>query len=254
LSSLAARVYGVIRHPRATFTAILQAPSWAPVLVATTTITFLCGMGFLRTEVGRQALVDQWERTAIAFGQPVDDASYARMEETAANGSFSVLYSAATALANGPVLVIAISGLLFFVLNRRSGADRGNEPGADPGNERGADPSGPRYVHLLTVVSYAGVILALRQVIATPVDYVRESIASPTTLVQFFTMLDESSPLARFLGVIDLFVVWWIVVLAIGVSVLYQRPTRRLALAFTGAYVALALLAALAMAVSGGTA
>jgi len=246
-------MYGVIRHPRVTFTAILQAPSWAPVLLATTTIAFLCGMGFLRTEVGRQALVDQWERTAIAFGQPVDDASYARMEETAANGSFSVLYAAATALANGPALVIAISGLLFFVLNRR-GADRGNERGADPGNHRGADPSGPRYLHLLTVVSYAGVILALRQVIATPVDYVRESIASPTTLVQFFTMLDESSPLARFLGVIDLFVVWWIVVLAIGVSVLYQRPTRRLALAFTGAYVALALLAALAMAVSGGTA
>jgi hypothetical protein len=238
-------MYGVIRHPRVTFTAILQAPSWAPVLVATTTITFLCGMGFLRTEVGRQALVDQWERTAIAFGQPVDDASYARMEETAADGSFSVLYPAATALANGPVLVIAISGVLFFVLNRRSGADRGNER---------EDLSGPRYLHLLTVVSYAGVILALRQVIATPVDYVRESIASPTTLVQFFAMLDESSPLARFLGVIDLFVVWWIVVLAIGVSVLYQRPTRRLALAFTGAYVALALLAALAMAVSGGTA
>ena len=253
MSSLAARMYGVIRHPRVTFTAILQAPSWAPVLLATTTIAFLCGMGFLRTEVGRQALVDQWERTAIAFGQPVDDASYARMEETAANGSFSVLYAAATALANGPALVIAISGLLFFVLNRR-GADRGNERGADPGNHRGADPSGPRYLHLLTVVSYAGVILALRQVIATPIDYVRESIASPTTLVQFFTMLDESSPLARFLGVIDLFVVWWIVVLAIGVSVLYQRPTRRLALAFTGAYVALALLAALAMAVSGGTA
>jgi len=248
-------MYGVICHPRVTFTAILQAPSWAPVLLATTTITFLCGMGFLRTEVGRQALVDQWERTAIAFGQPVDDASYARMEETAANGSFSVLYPAATALANGPALVIAISGLLFFVLNRRSGADHGgNERGADRGNERGADLSGPRYVHLLTVVSYAGIILALRQVIATPIDYVRESIASPTTLVQFFTMLDESSPLARFLGVIDLFVVWWIVVLAIGVSVLYQRPTRRLALAFTGAYVALALLAALAMAVSGGTA
>ncbi len=196
--------------------------------------------------MGRQALVDQWERTAIAFGQPVDDARYARMEETAAIGSVSVLYPAAIALANGPVLVIAISGLLFFVLNRRNRADRGSE--------RGADLSGPRYVHLLTVVSYAGVILALRQVIATPVDYVRESIASPTTLVQFFTMLDESSPLARFLGVIDLFVVWWIVVLAIGVSVLYQRPTRRLALAFTGAYVALALLAALAMAVSGGTA
>jgi hypothetical protein len=107
---------------------------------------------------------------------------------------------------------------------------------------------------VLTVASYSGVILALRQVVAAPVDYMRESIASPTTLVQFFGMLDEASPVARFLGVIDLFVVWWIVVLAVGVSVLYRHPTRRLALAFTGAYVVLALLAALVMAVSGGTA
>jgi hypothetical protein len=103
-------------------------------------------------------------------------------------------------------------------------------------------------------VSYASVVLALRQIVATPLDYVRESTASPTTLVQLFSMLDEASPLARFLGIVDLFVIWWIVVIAIGVSILYQRPTRNVALAFTGAYVVLALLAALAMAISGGTA
>jgi len=43
-------------------------------------------------------------------------------------------------------------------------------------------------------------------------------------------------------------------VLAIGVSVVSRQPTRGLALAFAGAYLALALLAALMMAVSGGTA
>jgi len=37
-------------------------------------------------------------------------------------------------------------------------------------------------------------------------------------------------------------------------SVLYQRRTRRLALMFTGAYLAIALLVALVMAASGGTA
>jgi hypothetical protein len=182
--------------------------------------------------------VDQWERTATAFGQTVDDASYARMEEQANNGAAGLLYAAGTALAYGPLLVFAVSGVLFAVLRGRSGADR----------------AGPRYVQLLAVVAYAGVILALRQVVAAPINYVRESISSPTTLVQFFGMVDETSSIARFLGVIDLFVVWWIVVLAIGVSVLYRRPTRSLALAFTGAYVVLALLTALVMAVSGGTA
>ena len=196
MNSLPGRVYGVFRRPRATFAAVIAAPAWAPVLIGTTLITFACSAGFLRTQVGQQALVDQWERTALAFG---------------------------------------FVAFLYVILNRTT--------------RRRAS-----YAQVLAVVCYAGVILALRQVIATPVDYLRESIASPTTLVQFFTMLDEASPVARFLGVIDLFVVWWIVVLAIGISVLYERPTRRLALVFASAYVALAFLAALAMAMSGGTA
>lgn len=237
MSSLAARVYGVIRHPRVTFSTIVERPSWVPVLTATTAVTFLCGIAFLRTDVGQQALVDQWERTSTAFGQTVDDEAYAQMELTARSGGFEVAYAAATALASGPALVFVVSALLFVLLKRR---DR-------PGSQ-------PSFVQVLAVASYASVVLALRQIVATPIDYLREAIASPTTLVQFFSMLDEASPLARFLGIMDLFVLWWIVVLAIGVSVLYQRSTRSLALVFTGAYVVLALLAALAMAVSGGTA
>lgn len=238
MNSVAVRMFGVIRRPRTTFASIAHGPSWAAVLVITTATTFLCTLGFLNTDVGRQALVDQWERTATAFGQTIDDPGYARMEERAASGGVGLLYAAGTALAYGPLLVFAVSGVLFALLRGR----------------RGSDSQAPRYVQLLAVVAYACVILALRQVIAVPINYLRESIASPTTLVQFFGMVDEASPMARFLGVIDLFVVWWIVVLAIGVSVLYRRPARRLALAFTGAYVVLALLAALAMALSGGTA
>jgi len=225
----------VIRRPRATFAAIIAAPTWAPVLIGTTLITFACSAGFLRTQVGQQALVDQWERTALAFGQTVDDAQYSRMEQTAASGRFDLVYAAVTTLASGPALAFGFAAFLYVILNRTT--------------RRRAS-----YAQVLAVMCHAGVILALRQVIATPVDYLRESIASPTTLVQFFTMLDEASPVARFLGVIDLFVVWWIVVLAIGISVLYERPTRRLALVFASAYVALAFLAALAMAISGGTA
>src|ERR1041384_6687368 len=228
-------MWGVIRRPRSTFSTILQAPSsgtpWAAVLLVTTTVTLLCSAGFLRTDVGRQALVDQWERTATAFGQTVDDDSYARMEQRAADGGIGLLYAAGTALAYGPLLAFAVSGALFLVLKPRR-----------------------PFVELLTIASYSTVIFAMRQVIATPIYYVQESIASPTTLVRLFGTLDEASPIARFLGVIDLFVVWWIVVLAIGVSVVSRRPTRRLALAFAGAYVVLALLAALVMAMSGGTA
>jgi hypothetical protein len=231
VSTLAARAAGVIRSPRATLTAVAAEPRWAAILVATTVITFACQAAFLSTGVGQLALVDQWERTAIAFGGAVDDAQYARLHELSRQG---VGYAAVMALASGPLLTGALALILL-------GATRA----------LGAAAS---LAQLLAIVSHAGVILALRQVIATPVNYALESLASPTTLVRFAGALDEGSPAARFLGAIDLFVVWWVVVLAVGVGALVHRPARRLALAFAGAYVALALLLAAAMALTGGTA
>ena len=79
-------------------------------------------------------------------------------------------------------------------------------------------------------------ILALRQLLAAPVTYLRETLTSPLTLNMFFSMLDEASPLARFAGTVDFFAIWWVVVLAIGMSALYRRPLRGLILAFGGVY------------------
>jgi len=235
VTPLWARAYGVVRHPRATFATIVRAPAWISALVTTTIVTFACSAAFLQTPVGQQALVDQWERTAFAFGQSVDDAAYDRMEARVASPGFRLTYVTATTLASGPVAVVALALLLRLVLNRTTG--------------RQASLS-----QVLAIVSHAGFVLALRQLVATPVDYVRESITSPTTLVQFFSMLDETSWAARVLGAIDLLVVWWLLVLAIGLSTLYPRSASRLTLVFTGTYLVIALLAALTMAVSGGAA
>jgi hypothetical protein len=102
-------------------------------------------------------------------------------------------------------------------------------------------------------VTHAGIILAVRQLIAAPVAYIRESTSIATSVGSLFSVLDEASPAARFLGALDLFVIWWAVVLAIGVSVLYQRPARSVAALFVGVYAALALLLAIAMTVAGGS-
>ena len=48
-------------------------------------------------------------------------------------------------------------------------------------------------------------------------------------LAGFVGGLDEASPLARFLSLFDVFVLWWIVVLAIGLAVLYQARARAVA-------------------------
>jgi hypothetical protein len=225
------RMVGVLRTPRATFGSIASAPRWAAVLGLTFAVTFACGAILLETEVGRLALVDQWERTALAFGQTVDDTRYLAFEDASRSGT---LYAALSALVSGPLVAFSTAALFFGVFT---------------GLLHGA----ARFVQVLAVVAHAGVILALRQIVATPLNYARESLTSPTTMNVFFRGLDEASPIARFLGVVDLFMVWWVVALALGVSVLYKRPARLLVLCVVGAYVVLAVLLTLAMALAGGT-
>ena len=231
VEALPARVFGVLRSPRATLTAVASAPRWLGVMVLTLLISSLSGAAFLQTETGRLALVDQWERTAAAFGQNVDDRQYAALEEASANGP---AYAAISALVSGPLLAFGLAALLLAVFN-------------------GALGGAATYSQLLAITAHAGVILALRQVVAAPVNYARETLASPMTMTIFFPMLDEASPIARFFGVIDLFVVWWLTVLAIGLSVLYRRRALPLLVGLVAAYIVLALLLVVAMAVTGGT-
>jgi hypothetical protein len=200
------------------------------LLAVLTAASFAASAGFVATDIGQVALVDQWERTALAFGQQVDDGRYAEMQELSRYG---VPYAAATALLRGPGAAMALAGVLYGVFSA--------------GGRRA------RFTQVFAVVVHAGVILALRDVVAAPVNSARESLASPLTLQQFFGMFDEASPLARLLAMIDLFMLWWLVVLAIGLAVLYRTRARTVAAGLLATYAGIAILVAGSMAVLGGT-
>ncbi|MSO81931.1 MAG: hypothetical protein EXQ53_01345 [Acidobacteria bacterium] len=256
--SLFARVVGTIRSPRATCETVARAPRWCGVLTLTFLVTTGCTALLLETDAGQLALLDQWERAVFALGQTIDDVQYAAMEDASRHGT---AYAALSSLVGGPFLVAGLSALIFTVFRpsrvvgrvARRVAKRPDEP-VLVGRSASADRLGAvTYRQVLALVSHAGVILALRQVVAAPVAYARETLASPLTMGVFASALNEASALARFLGILDLFVIWWLIVLAIGVSVLYRRPAPRLAAVFVGAYVTLAVVLTAVMAVTGGT-
>ena len=221
----------MIRSPRSTFQIVAAAPHWAGVLAVTFLVTASSTTLLLETEVGRLALLDQLEWTTLAIGRHVDDAQYATLEEISEHGG---AYALVTSLASGPLLAVALSAVLFAAFRIATGG--------------GATPR-----QVLAVVSHAGVIMALRHVIAAPVAYARETLASPLALSAFVT-IDEASPLARVAAAVDLFLIWWVITLAVGMSVLYRRPARRLVLVFVGLYILLTSVLAIGMAVTGGTA
>ena len=183
------------------------------------------------TRVGRLALVDEWERTALAFGQEVDDARYAELRKLSTH---AVAYGIGTALLYGPVLTLAIASGVFLLFGS-------------------ADQPKASFTQVCAIVAYASVPLALRQIVASVSTYVSESTASATSIGAWWPTLSEASATARFAGALDVFVIWWVILLAVGIGVLYQRNARRLAVTFLGAYAGLALLLAGTMAVLGGT-
>ena len=228
--TLAGRIAGMLVRPVATLEAVRRDGQWRGVLVATTAAALVVGMLVMQTAVGQQALVDQWERTTAALGQEVDDAGYARLEELSRYGWF---YSAAGTLLAGPILALGVTAVLQAVFGRTR-----------------------RVPFMLTfaLVVHAGVVLALRQIIVAVLAYVRETTANSASVGAWFPGLDASSASSRALSFVDLFVVWWIVLLGIVAAMLYGKRRRNLVCGFLAVYFVLALVTASAFAAVGGAA
>ena len=80
--------------------------------------------------------------------------------------------------------------------------------------------------------------------VTLPLNYLRESLTSATNLGVFVPFLEETSFAARFLGAIDLVVIWWMLNLAIGLGVLYKRRTGPVAVGLLVTYLVIALVIA----------
>lgn len=228
-AGLAARLIGVLFTPRATFARVAAQPRWFGALAVVVAATALGVFLLLSTDVGQTAAIDQQVRTAEAFGRSIPDAQYERLEQM---GPYLRYFGAGSQLVTVPVMAAVIAGLLFAVFTALLGGDA-------------------TFRQVFSVVAHSGAVIMLQQVFTLPLDYVRESLSSPTTLAVFFPFLDEASFVARLLGSIDLFIVWWVVVLSIGLGVLYRRRTGPIAAGLLGVYACIvAVIAAVRSAVA----
>jgi hypothetical protein len=136
-------------------------------------------------------------------------------------------------LVGGPIVTFVASGALFGVFSGLLGGKA-------------------TYKQVLAVVSHCGAVSIVQQLFSMPLNYARESMSSSTNLSVFFPMLDESSFVAALLGTIDLFIVWWVLVLAIGLGVLYHRKTGPVAVGLFAVYGVIALVIATVKSALGG--
>jgi hypothetical protein len=208
---------------------IAAAPRWLDVLAVTTVVTAVAFGVFFASEVGKAAYVDQAVASIESFGGTVNAEMYAGLQRQA---GFMSWIQGATILFVGPTMAALIAGILFGVF-----AVLGGEA---------------RYQQVLAVVAHAGVISMLHTAFTLPMNYLRESMSSATNLAVFFPNLTEGSFLASMLGFVDLFWIWYLMVLAIGVAAVYRRRTAPVAGGLFIVYVLIGLAIAAVKAVLGG--
>jgi len=222
------RVTGVLLHPRSTMAEVVRHPSFITTWVVVLLASAVCGVLLLSTQVGRQALVDERVRVTEAVGQRVDDAEYARLE---AHPPVSIyLTSGGRLLLTPPITLGVAAGVML--LGRIDGVKLS-------------------FVTTLAIVVQATVVLALQQIVAAPLHYVHESLTSPTTIAGLLQIFDEGSWPSRLLGSIDVFGLWWVWLISLGLAAAAGRPARRYLWRLVAVYVGVAAVVAAAFAVLG---
>jgi hypothetical protein len=216
---LAARIIGVVVSPRATYADVASRPRWLGVLLVVLAITIACSSWILSTDVGQRAVIDQQMAAAESFGRTITNEQFERLKQFA---PYSKYFAAASTIVLVPVITLAISGIAIAIFNGALGANA-------------------TFRQVFSVVSFSTVITALRALFTTPLNYARESLSSPTTLTALMPFFEDNTFAGRLAGSIDLFFIWWLVSLAIGLGVLYRRRTGPIAIAFFVVYGAIAL-------------
>lgn len=228
--TLAGRLIGLAGAPRAAMAAAVRVPlfqvfvTWMVLLA----LWAAAGTWLLFTPVGRQALVDERVRVVESLGGRVDDAAYAQLQ--AAPPRWVYVTSGGRLLLTPPVTLAVAAGLYLWL--RRRGAT---------------------FRQCLSTSVHATGALVAQQLVATPLHVLRESLTSPFNLAALLPFFDEGSVAARVLGTIEIFGLWWVLLLALGCAAMAGGRARAFVGPLLGTYAGVAVVVAGAVLLTGGS-
>jgi hypothetical protein len=215
---LIARAIGIITAPRATYEAVVAHPkSFGMLALVTISIAVLVG-GLLMTKVGQEA----WLDAALSSGREFNEQQMQGMQRMM---PFMGYVTAVSMLVFWPLILLLISGILYAVFNAAMGGNA-------------------TFRQVFAVVVHTGPVGVLAQLFTVPLNYFRGTMTSASNLGVLLPMLPEKSVFALLLGMIDLFLIWQLVVLSIGLAVLYRRRTQPIATALLVVYAIIAVIVA----------
>lgn len=176
---------------------------------------------FQLTARGQQAWLDQQVQITEQFSkQPMPPDRYAGLEKVAPYVGYGTVGGV---LVFAPIIFSIEAGILYVIFTFGTGGVA----------------SFKQVVHVVVLSSVIGVLgLCFNMIMQFATGTI--SMTGPANLGVLFPMLADNTFLSRFLGFIDLFRVWQVMTISIGLGVLYKRKSTSIALVLFGIYAVIA--------------
>lgn len=219
---LLARIVGVITAPRATFENIVAAPRPLGVLFITAVLIGIAGtLPQMLNENLIRAQVEMQSRIAERFGQPPLTAE--KFEEAVVRAKRFAPLGMAGAVVWLTIVTLVFTAVYWVIFNAILGGTA-------------------TFKQVLAINSHAHVITAIGAIAAAPIQYAQGtlSIAGPFTLAPLVSFLPDGNTVKSLFASTSVFLLWGIVVTAIGLAVLYRRKARNIAIGLFIAYLLIA--------------
>lgn len=217
--NLLARFLGIVVSPKETFQSVAAAPKVLGILLLTASLAAVFTALPMTTDAGKQAAIDRNVEQMKSLGFNVTDQMYDGMERGAKTMPYTTGISVLVVI---PIVALIFSGILFAIFNAALGGEAS-------------------FKQVYSVYLHSGVISVLSAALTGTVNYFSGRMGSVTSLGALLPMLPEKSFAANLLGAVDLFIIWSVIVLAIGLGVLYKRRTQPIAVSLLALYAVIAL-------------
>lgn len=212
-----ARFAGIFFSPSGVFQELARRPAWLAALLAITLTVATFNAVVLWSNTGEKVVRQQMQEALEKSGRQVPpetmDTQIKIYRYVGPAGVLVVL----------PVATVALAGLVYLIFSIGMGGEA-------------------TYRQTLSAYAHSGLIGILGGAVGTAIIFLRGDLKSSTAVTAFLPFLEENSFAYRFCQGLDIFLVWQLAVLSIGMGILSKVSTRKAATVIFSSYLAIWLI------------
>ncbi len=211
------RFAGIFFSPSGVFQDLARRPTWLAALLAVTLAVAALNTMVLWSSTGEKIVRQQMQEALEKSGRQIPpETMETQIKVYRYIGPASIIVVL-------PVVTLALAGLVYLIFSIGMGGEA-------------------TYRQTFSAYAHAGLIGILGAAVATAMIFVKGDAKSSTSVTAFLPFLEEDSFVYRFCQGLDLFVLWQLAVLSIGMGILSRVSTRKAATVIFSSYLAIWLI------------